>query len=429
MKKIVSLLMVILLLCCGCSAAIAEGFDAEAFARKFANQSLRLEPVTLPGVPEGVQWLSGSPTGRYLIGLTEDAMILYDRAAQSCAPVQFDMSGDVNGKLQWALEHPRYLPGCTFVWSPDERYFTAFNWDQVMIYISLRGDLLLGDTETMTISVKRSWSGAKLSAEDMGVVYDACFSPDSRILYFSVISNAYGQDGVEYMTMAYDIAADTVTRLAMNRDKTPGSEFEADYPGMACMKDGSIVQLATARLGAGAWKLRRLTPEGDGWRSTLHDIPGNSSGRHYLFVGPDGVLVLNPPLPAVQLTGGSAQWEEFAAAAEEAGYGKVLQMAVTADGAMAEVRRCDAVNACFSPDGRFILTVTGDSVSWSLTVHDTATGAQCPVDVSALETRKAFAYLAGRNAMASSFPAGMMWCGDLLLLGTEDGAALFRFAD
>lgn len=428
MKRILSLVLSVLL-CSVCLAAFADGFDGEAFAEKFANQSLQLEPVTLPGLPEEVAWLSASPSGRYLIGLCSEALLLYDRQQQCCAPVQFDLSGDVNGKLQWLLGNPRYLFDFTFVWSPDEQYFTACNWEMVVQNGMLRGDLLLGGTKTATVSVKRSWGGSRISEEDCGAVYDACFSPDSRMLYFSFVGNAYEYFDGRFMTLAYDIAADTITPVAANSSGYQEDVLQALYCGMSCLADGSIVQLVQARQSQ-HWQLRRLLPARDGWSESLLPMPADCYGVHNMFATSDasGILVLTPNITMSQaaVSMGAAS-QAASVSAESKGYRQVVQFEAAVDGSMAALRQSDALNVCFSPDGRYYMTVSGSAADWVLQVYDAVTGEVCPVDVStpALD----FAYLVGRNPLAREFPAGMMWCGDLLLLGTEEGAALFRFAD
>jgi len=88
-----------------------------------------------------------------------------------------------------------------------------------------------------------------------------------------------------------------------------------------------------------------------------------------------------------------------------------------------------AENACLSPDGRYIILLTGKYGLWGLLAYDTHTSKSCNVDTASLQKVTDFPYVVGRNALATRFDIGMMWGGDLLLIGTNEGAKLFRFAD
>lgn len=433
MRKLIALLLALLLLG-SCLPALAESTSLftlrpdDPFARQFRDGSLRLEPATLPGAAEDLQWLSASPSGRFHLYLhEEDGLRLFDAQEERMRPVVFDLSGDAHGKLTRIIEKRYMLAGLDFVWSPDERYFTAACWDFV-VSGRLSLDLLLGETtpapdsDAVQVSVKQAWR-SKFPEAGNGTVGGACFSPDSSKLYFVLHGNAceslfHDQDSLHNLaTMVYDIPTGMIAPVAPNRwQETPDADFTAEREGIACLQDGSLVQLATPRRTTEA-HLRCLIPSDAGWQTLL--IPLNTAADHEVF------HLLSHPAADYVLVASSAY-------VVYSGIGGIESTPVLTQvdaASLAVTRHVAGVNACISPDGRYYLTLSGDSVRWSLKAVDAATGETCPVDASALSHRLAFTYLAGHNSTTKRrFDAGMLWCGDLLILGTPDGPAAFRFA-
>lgn len=438
MKKLLSLFLAALLLCSACSAAFAEGFDAAAFAEKFDRQSLKIEPVTLPGAPEQVTWLTGSPSGRYFVGLTDTALIVYDRQSQAFSPINIDWSSDANGKLAKLFSKPEWLLAFHFVWSPDERYFTASSLELTISNNMLVCDLMLCNTETMTLRIVQSW-GLKAKDENSGSVFNTCFSPDGKTLYFGFFGNAYAQQfGSKYLTLAYDIAAGTVSYVTSNQYKDDqGVQKDGVFHTMACLEDGSLVQLLYNRKKPMDLYLRHLTPSAQGWDESLLLLPyQRSMATPYLLCTATGSRVLVRFDLSTAYTGTIDKAKNTAdamlGAAAQRSTPEPLVMEAVLDSNKNLVPGANFTgtkNACLSPDSRYILLLTGQYNQWGLTVYDTLTGKPCFADISTLQENTDFAYIYGRNALAKQFPTGMMWCGDLLLIGTDEGAKPFRFAD
>lgn len=423
MKKLIALLLA-LLLASASLTALAEGFNAEAFMLQFQRQSLKLEPAQLPGAALGAQWLTASPSGRYHLLLGFAGLMLYDAEMKEARPVTIDMRGDANGKLARLLSNPqRQLATATFVWSADEAYFTVYNWDLVMKQMNMDFDLLLGSTETCQVTVAQSW-GAKVNKAGSGTLYGACFAPDNSKLYFDFYGSAYeeldpGRTGkTSMMTLAYDMATGEVTHVAGNRWETrTGDQLFCDREGMVCLKDGSIVQLATDFHGT-LLHLRRMIPTAAGWEEELLELPSPELPSTYALEGINGSdRVLVTMLPGVYDT-------QSATSAKNV----VVQVDLTPAG-LEVLRLTSGVNAVISPDGRYYATLSGSHEAWSLQVTDSLSGQTCAVDASAVKQVADFAYVAGGNALAAkSFYPGMMWCGNTLVIGTNDGPALFSFA-
>lgn len=438
MKKLFCLLLAALFLCSACSQAFAEGFDTAAFAEKFSRQSLKLEPVTLPGAPEKVTWLSGSPGGRYFIGLTDTALIVYDMQSQAFSPISIDWSSDKNGKLATLFGKPDWLLRFSFVWSPDEKYFTASSLELTVSNNLYVCDLMLCDTETMTLRIVKSWELTG-NAENSGSVFNACFSPDGSTLYFGFTGKAYNEQfGSKSLTLAYDIAADTVSFVASNLyTDDQGVKKEGIFHTMACLEDGSLVQLLCNKKNPRDLYLRRLTPSAQGWDEALLLLPyQRSMATPYLLCTAAGSRVLVRFDLSIAYTGPIDKAQNTADAMLGASAQRSVPNPVMAEAVLDADKNlvqgagyAGAKNACLSPDGRYVLLLTGQSGLWGLTVCDTTTGKAVFADISALQEVADFAYVCGRNALAKQFNAGMMWCGDLLLIGTSDGAQLFCFAD
>lgn len=407
-------------------------FD-EAFALKFRQQSLKLEPVTLPGVPEDIQWLSGSPGGRYLIGLHEETLQVYDTRQQKLLPLIFDMQEDTYGNLAWIQRRTTSYPtDFNIVWSPDERYFTLYSWIFSMQNAKCVCDLLLCDTQSMTISVKRAWDQDR-KAESYGTVYSACFSPDSRILYFGFYGNAYNYfEGSKYMILAYDIAADTITPVAESSQKTEDLWWEAVKDDLVCLEDGSIIQTSRQiKPKPQHYSVRRLIPTKDGWESTWMPITD-----HAMEKGLSMIHARSGAPSTLLLTMHYMQDKEY-----QTDFYQLIMRFVkpNTDGTLALSNQIPGGrNACYSPGGRYALILADiafedgvrfHDIEYGLCAVDTATGEQRAVEFTNAPSVEDYISMHGHNIMAKKFPAGMMWCGDLVLLGMENGAQLFRFAD
>ena len=438
MKKLFSLLLAALFLCSACSQAFAEGFDTAAFAEKFSRQSLKLEPVTLPGAPEKVTWLSGSPSGRYFVGLTDTALIVYDRQSQAFSPINIDWSSDKNGKLATLFGKPDWLLRFNFVWSPDEKYFTASSLELTVSNNLYVCDLMLCDTETMTLRIVQSW-GLKAKDENSGSIYNTCFSPDGKTLYFGFFGKAYTEQfGGKCLTLAYDIAADTVSFVTLNQyTDDQGIKKDAVFHFMACLENGSLVQLLFNKSKPMDLYLRHLTPSAQGWDEALLLLPyQRPMATPYLLCTAAGTRVLVRFDLSIAYTGPINKAQNsvdamLSASAQRSPLEPLIMEAVldANKNLVPGANFTGARNACLSPDGRYILLLTGEYNQWGLAVCDTRTNKLSFVDVSVLQENTDFACVVGKNALASKFDAGMMWCGDLLLIGTSDGAQLFRFAD
>ncbi len=436
MKKLLALFLAALLLYSACSAAFAEGFDTAAFEEKLNRQALKIEPVTLPGAPEQVTWLTASPSGRYFVGLTDTALIVYDRQSQAFSPINIDWNSDTNGKLQMLFNQPKWLLKFNFVWSPDERYFTASSLDLTISNNTLVCDLMLCDTETMTLRIVQSW-GLKAKDENSGSIYNTCFSPDGKTLYFGFFGKAYTEQfGGKCLTLAYDIAADTVSFVTLNQyTDDQGIKKDAVFHFMACLEDGSLVQLVYNTKKPMDLYLRHLTPSAQGWSESLVLLPyQRPMATPYLLCTAAGSRVLvrfdisiTVPINAANNTADAM----LGAAAKRSPLEPLIMEAVldANKNLVPGATFTGARNACLSPDGRYILLLTGEYNQWGLAVCDTRTNKPSFVDVSVLQENTDFACVVGKNALASKFDAGMMWCGDLLLIGTEEGAKPFRFAD
>lgn len=410
---------------------VKNPFD-EAFSLKFRQQVLKLEPVSLPGVPENIQWLSGSPGGRYLIGLHEDSLQVYDRQQQALLPLVFDSQGDIYDK-QTKFQHylTLYPENFNIIWSPDERYFTLYSWEfgRNSNYLS---DLLLCDTQTMALSIRRTWDMNR-KAESFGTVYSACFSPDSRILYFSFYGNAYDYfEGSKYMILAYDIAADTITPVAESSQKTEDLWWEAVKDDLVCLEDGSILQTSRQiKPKPQHYSVRRLIPTKDGWESTWMPITD-----HAMEKGLSMIHARSGAPSTLLLTMHYMQDKEY-----QTDFYQLIMRFVkpNTDGTLALSNQIPGGrNACYSPGGRYALVLADiafedgvrfHDIEYGLCAVDTATGEQHAVEFTNAPSVEDYISMHGHNIMAKKFPAGMMWCGDLVLLGMENGAQLFRFAD
>lgn len=438
MKKLLALFLAALLLYSACSAAFAEGFDTAAFEEKLNRQALKIEPVTLPGAPEQVTWLTASPSGRYFVGLTDTALIVYDRQSQAFSPINIDWNSDTNGKLQMLFNQPKWLLKFNFVWSPDERYFTASSLDLTISNNTLVCDLMLCDTETMTLRIVQSW-GLKAKDENSGSIYNTCFSPDGKTLYFGFFGKAYTEQfGGKCLTLAYDIAADTVSFVTLNQyTDEQGIKKDAVFHFMACLEDGSLVQLLYNKSKPMDLYLRHLTPSAQGWSESLVPLPyQRPMATPYLLCAAAGTRVLvrfdiSGSIVATTNKANNTANAMLGAAAQRSPLEPLIMEAIldANKNLVPGATFTGARNACLSPDGRYILLLIGQHSQWGLTVCDTRTNKPSFVDVSVLQENTDFACVVGKNALASKFDAGMMWCGDLLLIGTEEGAKPFRFAD
>lgn len=295
---------------------------------------------------------------------------------------------------------------------------------------------MLCDTETMTLRIVQSW-GLKAKDENSGSIFNTCFSLDGNTLYFGFTGKAYTEQfGGKCLTLAYDIAADTLSFVTLNQyTDDQGIKKDAVFHYMACLEDGSLVQLVYNKSKPMDLYLRHLTPSAQGWSESLIPLPyQRPMATPYLLCTAAGARVLvrfdisiTVPINAANNTADAM----LGAAAQRSPLEPLIMEAVLdADKKLVPgATFTGARNACLSPDGRYILLLTGQYDQWGLTVCDTHTNKPSFVDVSVLQEHTDFACVVGRNTLASKFDAGMMWCGDLLLIGTEEGAKLFRFAD
>ncbi len=185
------------------------------------------------------------------------------------------------------------------------------------------------------------------------------------------------------------------------------------YCGMFCQEDGSLVQLGLAGMHTSEFCLRRLTPAGEGWNASFVTLP---------------LRRFDSPNCLQGTADGSRLYIQSWWVGSEKEQSIAVQVNTEENGRLTDAVTLYSGNLCLSSDGGYFMSLTGDRNAWQLQVTDVETGEQRIVDASALEAQS-YIYLMGNNAFSRDFPSGMLWCGDLLLLGTENGAALFRFAD
>lgn len=409
MKKLIALLTALVML-------FAAGFGALAdatFDEQFRCGALTLEPAPMPAWTEGVLWLSISPSGRYMLGLTDVSLILYNVGDQTFAPLAIDLRTDGNGKLAKLLRQPQSLTKFTFAWSPDERYFTGWSYDLTMLQMSLCMDLLLGDTRQKTVAVMESWKN-RMMAENGGGVYAACFSPDGGTLYYAAAGRAFSSHGSNYVTMAYDIATDTSTLVALNEWQQDDATYYAYWADMYCLADGSIVQAASPR-SSDAIIMRRLIPSDGGWLARNMAVSGIQNPVAPRIKGANGTRSLMLLIPATTVSTATP----YASMA--------MHIKAPNNAPMASGMLFNAGNVCLSPDGRYVLSLSGNTKSFSLLMTDLASGEAHPVMLAAGAENYDYPLLHGGNPLAQRFSEGILWGGDYLLLGGENSAVLHRF--
>lgn len=423
MKKRVCVLLIIMMLLS--AAALADGtayageFNTQAFSEAYAEGKLRLKKLNLPGM-EGITWISVSPNGK-LFGCSSDGYVIYDAETDTATVQNIDWTGDEFGHLERVLS--LYWNRCgEVVWSPDGRYYALVNRTEVMLRINLRWDLFVGDTQTNTIRVLKTWSD-KPSDVSSGAVYQLCFDDEGEKIYYSFIGDAqnpfepfFSREGI--MTAEYDMATGSIRPLFNNgwRDEN-GKEYLCTGSDLYYLSGGRLLQAYSSSDGS-EFGLRLMIPEGDEWISEYYAIQAPESGymRLQLRMVSDDYCVL--------------MWTDRQTAKGVAKY-----IGIGEDNRFTEHEEHEAENVQISPDGNYCIFLIENKQryddEYDLDVHAKA-GRELPgrsvvrIDTPFFIKSNRY-YLAGENDFSVRFNNGIEWGGNLLLLGIDQDVEVYQF--
>ncbi len=362
------------------------------------DQKATLQPLA---VKEEAYWLSVSPKGSYLLGWKEadgeGAFLLYDVKAANTIPLTIDTAGDTYGELEYLkmCRLPKWEP--KVVWAADESRFVLMS-GRVVRQLDFRWDLLLGDTRSHTLGLAETWAD--------GAIHQACFDEAGK-LYFSYIGKDYlDSHGSNSILMVFDPATGETTPLMANdRMSDSGSSNAFQISGeMYAIGNGQLLQFGVCE---GTWFMRICKENNGEWMRVLKQLGG---------IQPNG---LKTQYAAGLLT---LSWVD-----SETGRNGLRAYRFT-DGQPEQVFSEDhtaAAQVIPSPDGLSLLRIAEKDGQYQLLLGAAdGRGKTDNVLPETLQGEQAALQMIGSGNAA--FQPGLLWGGDVLLLGTEAGAVPYR---
>ncbi len=232
-KLLVTLLLLMLCLLCGCgsqetkdAAAPAQDTPAaapeksplqtayeEGKAFELVKAELPAEGVALDGMPVAL-----SPDGKTYLWRTKDALyVVRDGRALPVKAAPERGVGDPFGTLENTVSMlPRIIPGNNGVsWSPDSRWAVLVNAQYALRRVGYGAaslDLVLLDAETGDVFLAGAY-GSNYRNEDFGAVIDAAFDRTGKYVYF--VGAKYTSKGVRYGLFRADAATYQTETLSL----------------------------------------------------------------------------------------------------------------------------------------------------------------------------------------------------------------------
>ena len=213
--------------------------------------------------------VSISPAGNSAIlshGNGMAGIAVYDGEARFIYPSETRGVPDENKKLD-TIFNGRGLSTLIgsegLVWSPDGRYCVGLNFTLTVVMMNFLVDPIIIDTTTGEAFLAETF-GAKPMQGNAGAVVSACFSEDSRYLYYIVV----GKIGEERFSFRrYDLETGEVEPLFAT------SMFDLYYPHLCQTADNSFLVLQDAKRSDESMGLITLTEKKGSWSASPKYFP------------------------------------------------------------------------------------------------------------------------------------------------------------
>lgn len=241
----------------------------------FALEANQVHLLSL--APDG-QRLLGNMGGVYFIhelGTGETRLIRADGAH----PFSVEDEYQSFNALMRARTESLYDP-TSCQWSPDGRYVALTFWSMVTRQVRLDMDLFLIDTREGSILLAET-SPRKMGEEGAWAVLSACFSGDSRTLYYTCFGRL---EDARTSLWAFDMETGESSFVSVAEDD--GHRF-GDMPHLARGPGDTLLQVADSyqfqSKPAGIYQYAR-TAEGQWGRKLAHLFPAGQYAARYLYV-------------------------------------------------------------------------------------------------------------------------------------------------